>query len=79
MSNNIVECPHCKELIIIEELNCKIFRHGVFKETNLQINPHATKSECDYLIDNNLIYGCGKPFEIYLINNNYHIKICDYI
>ena len=25
----IVVCPHCKESILIEKLNCGIFRHGV--------------------------------------------------
>jgi len=81
MNNNnlIVSCPHCQSLVIIEELNCKIFRHGTYKDTNQQIDPHSTKSVCDYLILNDLIYGCGKPFKINIIDNNYQADICDYI
>jgi len=75
----IINCPHCNEPILIEELNCKIFRHGVLKSTNQQINPHLSKSECDNLILNDLIYGCGKPFIINIIDNNYKVEICDYI
>ena len=75
----IIQCPHCNELVLIEELNCKIFRHGVMKTTNQQINPHAPRSECDYYILNDLIYGCGKPFKINQTDNNYQTEICDYI
>jgi hypothetical protein len=80
--NIVIECPHCHDSILIEQLNCKIFRHGVLKSTNQQINPHLSKLECDNLFENNLIYGCGKPFII--INdinedNNYKVEICDYI
>ena len=83
MANNkinlILQCPHCKDFVLIEELNCKIFRHAVIKSTNQQINPHTTKSVCDYYISNKLIYGCGKPFIINIINNKYEIEICEYI
>lgn len=77
--NNIVTCPHCKEYVEILELNCRIFRHGIYKNNNQQMNPHASKEECEYLIDNNLIYGCGKPFIIEIINTVYCPFICDYI
>lgn len=74
-----VKCPHCEEYIIIEQINCAIFRHGVFKNNFIQINPHLSKNECDELIKNNLIYGCGKPFKIILENNVWISVICDYI
>jgi hypothetical protein len=74
--NLVIKCPHCNDSIIIEELNCKIFRHGIFKDNHNQINPHATKVECDNYVLNDLIYGCGKPFRI--IDNNI-VEICDYI
>lgn len=78
--NIIIECPHCSDSILIEQLNCKIFRHGIFKLTHEQINPHLSKLECDKLIFNNLIYGCGKPFRIKNDNNSkYEVEICDYI
>jgi hypothetical protein len=78
--NDIIICPHCNMLIHIQQLNCKIFRHGVYKHNNEQINPHASKIECDSLVVNNQIYGCGKPFLVELDQNGkmYSI-ICDYI
>lgn len=75
----IITCPHCNDLISIEELNCKIFRHGVMKDTGKQINPHASKIECNEYITNNLVYGCAKPFRIIEDKNNYIVEICDYI
>lgn len=59
-----IACPNCGEYIIIEQINCAIFRHGVYKHTMCQINPHAPKAECDELKEKDLIYGCGKPFRI---------------
>jgi hypothetical protein len=80
MPNDIVVmCPHCKEHVLIEQLNCKIFRHGILKTNNNQIEPHSTKDLCDYFIKNNLIYGCGKPFQIIQNNNELIAIICDYI
>lgn len=76
---NIIRCPHCNEFIIIEKLNCGIFRHGIIKESGLQIDPHLNKKECDNLFNSNLIYGCRKPFQIIIIEDNYEIKICEYI
>jgi hypothetical protein len=76
--NIIVNCPHCNVPILIEQLNCRIFRHGILKSNNTQINPHASKEECDYYINNNLILGCGKPFRI-LENNEFKTVICEYI
>ena len=75
----VVICPHCKESIIIEEINCAIFRHAVLKINNQQINPHSSKDICDSLIEKKLIYGCGKPFQIIKNNNKLEAVICDYI
>jgi hypothetical protein len=75
----ILQCPHCNEYILIEKLNCGIFRHGILKSNNSQINPHATKEECEYYINNNLIYGCGKPFKIIQIEDYFDIHCCEYI
>lgn len=74
----VIECPHCLNLIFIDQINCAIFRHGVLKSNNEQINPHLSKVECDILIEKDLIYGCGKPFEIIKIEDNYIGQICDY-
>ena len=77
----IINCPHCNEFIIIfeNELNCKIFRHGVLKSNLQQIDQHLNKEDCDYLFNNNLIYGCGKPFKIEKNIDKYQVEICDYI
>jgi len=75
----VLECPHCKEFIIIEKINCGIFRHGVFKNSGQQIDPHSPKDICDNYINNNIIYGCGKPFKILLKGTTFEIEICDYI
>ena len=75
----VVICPHCKESIIIEEINCAIFRHAVLKINNQQINPHSSKDICDSLIEKKLIYGCGKPFQLIKKDNKLEAVICDYI
>ena len=78
--NIIVVCPHCNEFVLIEQLNCKIFRHGVLKSNNTQINPHASKEECDSLFEQDLIIGCGKPFRIVEeIPNTYSAEVCEYV
>jgi hypothetical protein len=75
----IVICQTCKEPVLIEKLNCCIFRHAILIETNQQIDPHSKKEVCDFLFDNKLIYGCGKPFRIEKIGQIYEAFLCDYI
>jgi len=76
----VVQCPHCKYPVLIEELNCRIFRHGVFKINGKQIDPHAPKLSCDFYVKNRLILGCGKPFQIIPNQDDTFIAvICDYI
>lgn len=65
-------CPHCNIAIFIEQVNCGIFRCGIYKDTMTQVDPHLSKEECDKLVN---IYGCGKPFQI---KNGKLIK-CEYI
>ena len=79
MENLIVKCPHCNDDMLIEQINCAIFRHGVLKSNMMQIPPHLPKTQCDELFDKHLIYGCGKPFQLVLIDNKYEAKCCDYI
>jgi hypothetical protein len=78
-NESIIICPNCNEYVIIEKINCGIFRHATLKENGKQIEPHSSKQICENLLNNNLIYGCGKPFQI--INNNGILEIfcCDYI
>jgi hypothetical protein len=80
MNELIIKCPHCDDYVIIEKLNCCIFRHGIFKNTLKQIDPHTSKIECEKYISENLIYGCGKPFIIKKnANLTFTVEICDYI
>ncbi len=83
MSQNIffVVCPHCNSFVEINvnEINCAIFRHGIFKDTLLQMDPHTPKHMCDKFREYNLIYGCGKPFRLIVENNIYTAIKCDYI
>jgi hypothetical protein len=41
----VINCPHCDDPILIykDEIACAIFRHGVYKLNNEQINAHASK------------------------------------
>lgn len=75
-----VECPHCKDYVQIStnEINCGIFRHGAYKKNYKQISPHMPKKECEKLIKESLILGCGKPFKLEH-KNDYTAVICDYI
>ncbi len=79
VENIVVECPHCKDSILIEELNCRIFRHGILKHNGVQMNPHSPKDLCDHYVKNDMIYGCGKPFLIKGNAPNLIVEICDYI
>ena len=74
-------CPHCNQSIEVKknQLNCCIFRCGILKSNMKQIGPHTNKEECDRLKENDLIYGCGKPFKFVTNNGTNSIEICGYI
>lgn len=74
-------CPHCDQCILLlkSEINCRIYRHGVFKNTMTQIDPHSSKELCEKYVKEDLIYGCGKPFYIEIIESDIILYICDYI
>ena len=74
-----LECPACKINLEIIELNCCIFRCGIIKKSFKQIDPHLSKIECEKLIKNDEIYGCGSPFQVIKNNEEYKTIICDYI
>jgi hypothetical protein len=75
----IITCPNCNNYIIISELNCCIFRCGIYKETNQQIDQHLSKEMCNILIKNDLIYGCSKPFQIIVQDDGtWIVQKCDY-
>ena len=83
----LIICPHCEMLmsLIKNQINCAIYRHGICKDTFQQMDPHASKEECDNLVKNNKIYGCGKPFKLFQNKNptngniEYYVEKCDYI
>ena len=76
-----VMCPHCSFPILImkKEINCAIFRHGVFKSNGKQMDPHTSQKVCAELKRCNLIYGCGKPFQLIRPCRKYYAIACDYI
>eukprot|EP00602_Paraphysomonas_sp_CaronLab_P013572 CAMPEP_0185038352 /NCGR_PEP_ID=MMETSP1103-20130426/33898_1 /TAXON_ID=36769 /ORGANISM="Paraphysomonas bandaiensis, Strain Caron Lab Isolate" /LENGTH=237 /DNA_ID=CAMNT_0027576737 /DNA_START=650 /DNA_END=1363 /DNA_ORIENTATION=- len=86
-------CPYeeCQGSITIpaSQVNCGVFRHGVFKHNGRQIPPHSSKWKCDRLAEMNAVYGCAKPFRCrkcisYIEGSTvgktvYTIEKCDYI
>lgn len=80
MSNIVVICPHCNMSVLIDKLNCGIFRHGVWKKNGKQMKPHCPKHLCDLYYSKGYIFGCGKPFRIIKSRENQWLaEICDYI
>ena len=81
----VVECPHCFKPVLIEKINCAIFRHGTLKSNGQQIDSHALKELCDFYVEKDFINGCGKPFKIIPNENSkdnddkYIAVICEYI
>lgn len=72
-------CPHCDGVVIIHvnEMNCRIFRHAVYKSSGNQVSPHAPKIECDSLRQNDQVHGCCRPFCLNSVTNE--AEVCDYI
>jgi len=90
----IFKCPHCMLLIEVHktQVNCKIFRHASYFEVTGedsngtmhiqikdQINPHTSKSECERLVREGKVVGCGKPFQLFVSGNIKYAIPCGYI
>jgi hypothetical protein len=60
----LLTCPNCGVSIVIESINCGIFRCGIYKLSNQQIDPHASKATIDRLLAGGEIHGCGQPFQL---------------
>ena len=81
----IVECPYCLLKIIVskKDANNRFFRHGVFKDTGIQIDQNMNKDKCLELVKNNKIFGYGKPYKLNHIKFNneeiYFTEKCDYL
>ena len=61
---SVVTCPWCDGLVVVEELRCGIFRHGAFRDTGLQIDPHATQAQIEQWAAEGRLVGCGRPFRV---------------
>lgn len=74
------ECPSCNISLEVQQtqLNCQVFRCGVFKSNNQPINPHCPKALCEQYIKNKLIWGCAKPFK-FVKGSPPHVEKCGYI
>ena len=75
-------CPHCAGTVQVfpDDLRCHIFRHGALKNGQGQMDPHTPKVECDRLVSEGLIWGCGKPFRVvYSQEGEPYASVCDYI
>ena len=79
MDNLVLDCPHCLDTVLVEQIACGIFRHGVYVSTGQQINPHMPEPECTRLTETNAIYGCGRPFRVVAEGSTHTAVVCDYI
>ena len=70
-------CPHCDVMCQVprNEIRCTIFRHANFKNDMSFVPPHASKKLCDSWIENNLVWGCAKPFKF----TGTTVEICGYV
>ena len=73
----ILECPNCENFIQIykKDINCKIFRHAVYKHNGESIDPHSSKEIIEEFKEKEIIYGCGIPLK-YIDNK---LIVCGYI
>lgn len=74
------QCPHCDCLFVVDdgEVNCRVIRHFVFKN-GTQLNPHASKKDCDRAFEEKLGYGCAKPILLSKETGDWKAVPCDYI
>jgi hypothetical protein len=74
----LTSCPKCGTTIQIfkRDINCRIFRCGIFKASNQPIAPHAAKAQIDAWLAQGRLHGCGQPFRLNAKNS---AEVCDYI
>ena len=77
----ILTCPICGDYLFIylTDINCGIFRHAVYKNTLINIDPHESKEKCELLIKTGQVYGCASPFRVIHQESVYIAIKCDYI
>jgi len=76
---DIITCPNCGEYVIINELNCGIFRHAAYISTGEQVDPHLPQKDCEELVASGKVVGCCKPFRVKVIDDVWTAEICEYI
>ena len=59
-----VQCPACKGLVEVVEINCGIFRHAVRRDSGEAISPHTPRDECERLAREGEVWGCASPFRV---------------
>jgi hypothetical protein len=76
----VFECPHCNLMVqvFVNELNCRIFRHGMFKHNWEQVPPHLPKDVCDQLVAEDQVLGCCKPYQFFDGPPPF-VDVCEYI
>jgi hypothetical protein len=79
-------CPHCEMTVEVKksEMNCRVFRHGYHtspdkKQLLSQVNPHASKEECEKILAEGNVVGCCRPFQITGDDANMRVEVCEYI
>jgi len=80
----IFACPHCQGTVQVapQDLNCRIFRHGVFRQIpgTPPIPPHASQEECERWVVRGEILGCGGPFQLTEDNPpNFKVRVCGFV
>jgi hypothetical protein len=61
-------CPYedCQGTVTVSpnQVNCGVFRHGVYKTTGRPIGAHLSQAKCLELVHQSKVYGCARPFRI---------------
>ncbi len=60
----VAKCPFCSLYFCVNknEVNCKVFIHGVYTTNGEPVNPHLSAELCDQLVKEGRVYGCCKQF-----------------
>jgi len=74
LSAFLVNCPACKEPVLIDQVNCGIFRHAFYTDTLKTVDPHASKRHIMETMACGRLGGCGAPFEVV----DGRARMCDY-
>lgn len=70
-------CPHCATLFEVTpaDMNCRIFRHAVFRHSGHFVPPHASRAQCRAWVKHHQVWGCGGPLRY----TGSAFEACDYL